>query len=171
MAVPPDTQPTAPHAKLLLPEDAVDDARRRTWILVAMCTALVAVVASVSGLNVAQQDLAVHLGASQGELLWIINGYTIALAALLLPIGAVGDRWGLQVGAGQRPGALLRREHRVVAGHIGRDAHRLPGRCRHRRRDDHAGDVVGHHLPFPPTNVTGRSASGRGSRAPVASSA
>lgn len=94
MAVPPDTQPTAPHAKLLLPEDAVDDARRRTWILVAMCTALVAVVASVSGLNVAQQDLAVHLGASQGELLWIINGYTIALAALLLPIGAVGDRWG-----------------------------------------------------------------------------
>ncbi len=83
-----------PHATVLLPEDTVDDARRRTWILVAMCTALIAVVASVSGLNVAQQDLAVHLGASQSQLLWIINGYTIALAALLLPIGAVGDRWG-----------------------------------------------------------------------------
>jgi EmrB/QacA subfamily drug resistance transporter len=59
-----------------------------------MCTALVAVVASVSGLNVAQQDLAVDLGASQSTLLWIINGYTIALAALLLPVGAIGDRFG-----------------------------------------------------------------------------
>jgi len=59
-----------------------------------MCTALVAVVASVSGLNVAQQDLAVDLGASQSTLLWIINGYTLALAALLMPIGAIGDRFG-----------------------------------------------------------------------------
>ncbi len=83
---------TAPH--LLEPEDAVADPRRRTLILVAMCTALVAVVASVSGLNVAQQDLAVELGATQSQLLWVINGYTIALASLLLPIGAVGDRWG-----------------------------------------------------------------------------
>lgn len=59
-----------------------------------MCGALIAVVASVSGLNVAQQDLALDLGASQNQLLWVINGYTMALAALLLPIGAIGDRWG-----------------------------------------------------------------------------
>ena len=26
--------------------------------------------------------------------MWIINGYTLALAALLMPIGAIGDRWG-----------------------------------------------------------------------------
>jgi EmrB/QacA subfamily drug resistance transporter len=63
-------------------------------ILVAACTALVAVVASVSGLNVAQAQLASDLGATQSDLLWIINAYTIALAALLLPIGAIGDRWG-----------------------------------------------------------------------------
>ena len=59
-----------------------------------MCVALVAVVASVSGLNVAQQALAQDLGATQSQLLWIINGYTLALAALLLPVGAIGDRWG-----------------------------------------------------------------------------
>jgi EmrB/QacA subfamily drug resistance transporter len=70
------------------------DPRRRRMILVAMCVALVAVIASVSGLNVAQQDLAVDLGTSQNMLLWIINGYTLVLAALLLPIGAIGDRWG-----------------------------------------------------------------------------
>ena len=70
------------------------DARRRLLILAAMCVALVAVVASVSGLNVAQQALAADLDASQSQLLWIINGYTLALAALLMPVGAIGDRWG-----------------------------------------------------------------------------
>src|SRR3954452_17927487 len=70
------------------------EARRRTWVLVAVCTGLIAVVASVSGLNVAQGQLAVDLGATQSQLLWVINGYTIALAALLLPMGAIGDRWG-----------------------------------------------------------------------------
>jgi len=74
--------------------DHIPDARQRRLILIAMCTALVAVVASVSGLNVAQQQLATELGATQSQLLWMINGYTIALAALLLPIGAIGDRWG-----------------------------------------------------------------------------
>jgi EmrB/QacA subfamily drug resistance transporter len=72
----------------------VTDRRRQRRILIAMCTALIAVVASVSGLNVAQQDLALDLGASQSQLLWVINGYTMALAALLLPVGAIGDRWG-----------------------------------------------------------------------------
>ena len=67
---------------------------RRQMILIAMCTALIAVIASVSGLNVAQQQLAADLGATQSQLLWVINGYTIALAALLLPVGAIGDRWG-----------------------------------------------------------------------------
>jgi EmrB/QacA subfamily drug resistance transporter len=72
----------------------VDDPNRRRNILIAMILALIAVVASVSGLNVAQQQLAIDLGASQSELLWIINGYTLALAALLMPVGAIGDRWG-----------------------------------------------------------------------------
>lgn len=68
--------------------------RRAVWILTAMCTSLIAVVASVSGLNVATEALAFDLGASQNQLLWVINGYTLALAALLLPIGSIGDRWG-----------------------------------------------------------------------------
>ena len=72
----------------------VESPGRRRLVLAAMCVALVAVIASVSGLNVAQQALAEGLGATQSELLWIINGYTVALAALLMPVGAVGDRWG-----------------------------------------------------------------------------
>jgi EmrB/QacA subfamily drug resistance transporter len=76
------------------PAGFVTDPRRQRLILIAMCLSLTAVIASVSSLNVAQQALAIDLGASQNQLLWIINGYTMALAALLLPIGALGDRWG-----------------------------------------------------------------------------
>ncbi len=41
-----------------------------------------------------QLDLAVAVDASQSTILWIINIYTLSLAALLLPLGAIGDRWG-----------------------------------------------------------------------------
>jgi len=74
--------------------EIITDTRQQTLILIAMCGALAAVIASVSGLNVAQQELAQELGASQSALLWIINGYTLALASLLMPVGAIGDRWG-----------------------------------------------------------------------------
>ncbi|MCU1503422.1 MAG: putative drug resistance transporter [Ilumatobacteraceae bacterium] len=70
------------------------DKRAQRNIMIAMITALVAVLAAMSGLNVAQQQMAVGLGASQGDVLWIINAYTVALAALLLPVGAIGDRYG-----------------------------------------------------------------------------
>ncbi|MFK4594699.1 MFS transporter [Streptomyces pristinaespiralis] len=76
------------------PVEGVPDALRRRTILIAVCVALMAVIASVSGLNVAQPDLAVAFGASQSTILWIINIYTLGLAALLLPLGALGDRWG-----------------------------------------------------------------------------
>jgi EmrB/QacA subfamily drug resistance transporter len=72
----------------------IENPRQRRAILLAVCIALMAVVASVSGLNVAQPQLALTFNASQSEVLWMINTYTITLAALLLPLGAVGDRWG-----------------------------------------------------------------------------
>ncbi|MFG2569303.1 MFS transporter [Streptomyces sp. NPDC048567] len=70
------------------------DARQLRAILVTVSIALMAVIASVSGLNVAQTHMAVEWGASQTTVLWIINIYTLALAALLLPLGAIGDRLG-----------------------------------------------------------------------------
>src|SRR5258708_2777660 len=67
---------------------------RRRGVLIAMCLSLVLVVASVSSLNLALPELAVNLGASSTSLTWIADGYTVALAALLLPLGALGDRLG-----------------------------------------------------------------------------
>ncbi|MEQ1699925.1 MAG: MFS transporter [Ilumatobacteraceae bacterium] len=86
----------SPHLPALHLEEApqATDKRTQRRIMIAMITALVAVIGAMSGLNVAQQEMAISLGASQGELLWIINAYTLALAALLLPVGAIGDRFG-----------------------------------------------------------------------------
>ncbi|MGW0953541.1 MFS transporter [Streptomyces sp. NPDC001212] len=74
--------------------EGAPDTRQLRAILIAVSIALMAVIASVSGLNVAQTHMAVEFGASQSTILWIINIYTLALAALLLPLGAIGDRLG-----------------------------------------------------------------------------
>jgi EmrB/QacA subfamily drug resistance transporter len=60
----------------------------------AMCLSLVLVVASVSAVNLALPDLAIDLHATNTDLTWIADAYTVALAALVLPIGALGDRLG-----------------------------------------------------------------------------
>lgn len=52
------------------------------------------VVANVSVLNVALPELSLELGASQAQGQWMIDVYAVVLAALLLPIGAIGDRFG-----------------------------------------------------------------------------
>jgi EmrB/QacA subfamily drug resistance transporter len=68
--------------------------RRRTAVLVTMLLALVLVVAGVSMMAVAVPSLTAALGASPSQVQWIVDGYTVALAALLLPAGAFGDRFG-----------------------------------------------------------------------------
>ncbi|CAM5328001.1 MFS transporter OS=Streptomyces antimycoticus OX=68175 GN=SSPO_096460 PE=4 SV=1 [Streptomyces antimycoticus] len=74
--------------------------------------------------------MAVEWGVSQTTILWIINIYTLALAALLLPLGAIGDRLGRKpmlitglsifgaasVVAGLAPSAAVMIGARVAAG-------------------------------------------------------
>ncbi|MFF3350399.1 MFS transporter [Streptomyces sp. NPDC002779] len=74
--------------------EGLPDAHQLRTILITVSVALMAVIASVTGLNVAQTHMAVEFEASQSTVLWIINIYTLALAALLLPLGALGDRLG-----------------------------------------------------------------------------
>lgn len=68
--------------------------RARRAVLVAMCLALSIVVGSVAMLNVALRDIALELGSTQTQQLWIVDAYVLVLAALLLPAGALGDRYG-----------------------------------------------------------------------------
>lgn len=80
--------------ELSAPASAASERARRRYVLLSACTALMAVIASVTGLNVAQPSLARDLHATHGSVMWMINIYTITLASLLLPLGAAGDRRG-----------------------------------------------------------------------------
>ncbi len=77
----------------LLHEDPVVH-RRRWFLLGIMCLSLVMVVMSVAGLNVALPSLQRDLGAGASSLQWIVDSYALVFAALLLPAGALGDRFG-----------------------------------------------------------------------------
>ncbi|WP_084531859.1 MFS transporter [Nocardia miyunensis] len=58
------------------------------------CAAVGVVVASMAALYTALPPIAVATGANQTQSAWIIDGYTLALACLVLPAGALGDRYG-----------------------------------------------------------------------------
>ena len=66
----------------------------RRHVLVMMCFALATVVSAVSSLNVALPDLARATGATPTQLQWIVDAYALVFAGLLLPAGAIGDRFG-----------------------------------------------------------------------------
>jgi len=63
-------------------------------VTAVVCLALAAVVAAMASLNVALPGIARATHASQTQLAWIIDAYSLVFASLLLPAGAVGDRFG-----------------------------------------------------------------------------
>lgn len=68
--------------------------RRRTWTLTVACMGVALVVASMIALNTALGDIAVSTSATETQLTWVVDSYTLVLACLLLPAGAIGDRYG-----------------------------------------------------------------------------
>ncbi|MFI9272556.1 MFS transporter [Kitasatospora sp. NPDC052896] len=72
--------------------------RRRWAILGTLVLALLVVVLDSSILNVAMKTIStpapVGLGASQSDLEWAINAYTLVFAGLLFTSGLLGDRFG-----------------------------------------------------------------------------
>lgn len=75
---------------------------RRWWILVVLCLSLVVITLDNTILNVALPTLVEELHATNSQLQWIVDGYTLVFAGLLLTAGSLGDRLGrkgaLQIG-------------------------------------------------------------------------
>ena len=65
-----------------------------TIITAVVCIALGAVAAAMASLNVAIPNIVRATHASQVQLEWIIDAYLLVFAVLLLPAGAIGDRYG-----------------------------------------------------------------------------
>ncbi len=68
--------------------------RRRLAVLVTVCLAVFAINLDTTIVNVALPDLARQLGATTRNLQWIVDGYNLAFAALVLTAGSIGDRFG-----------------------------------------------------------------------------
>jgi EmrB/QacA subfamily drug resistance transporter len=81
----------------------MDEARiheRRWWALAVLCASLLVITLDNTILNVAIPDLIEDLGATTSQMQWIVDGYTLVFAGLLLTFGSLGDRFG-------RKGALM----------------------------------------------------------------
>ncbi|WP_024804529.1 MFS transporter [Nocardia sp. BMG51109] len=67
---------------------------RLRWVVLVACSAVALVIASMAALYTALPEIASETGATQAQLTWVVDGYTLALACLVLPAGALGDRFG-----------------------------------------------------------------------------
>jgi MFS family permease len=87
-------------------DGAIDETiyARRWAILGVLVLSLVLVVAAVSSVNTAIPSIRAQLLPTDSQLLWIVDLYAVVFAGLLLPAGALGDKFGrrgaLQLGLG-----------------------------------------------------------------------
>ncbi|MFJ4465891.1 MFS transporter [Streptomyces sp. NPDC089424] len=97
---------------------------RRWWALLVLCLSLLIVVMANTSLIVAAPDMTWDLDLSSSDLQWVIDGYTVPYAALMLVLGAIGDKYSrrgaLVVGlllfaAGAVTGSLVDRTGLVIA--------------------------------------------------------
>jgi EmrB/QacA subfamily drug resistance transporter len=75
--------------------------RHRGAVLATVCLAAFAINLDTTIVNVALPDLGRQLAASTRDLQWIVDGYNLAFAALVLTAGSLGDRFG------RRPALLV----------------------------------------------------------------
>ncbi|MER7480057.1 DHA2 family efflux MFS transporter permease subunit [Streptomyces sp. NPDC126510] len=73
---------------------------RRWWALLVLCLSLLIIVMANTALTVAAPAMTEDLGLSSADLQWVIDGYTVPYAALMLLLGAIGDKYS-------RRGALV----------------------------------------------------------------
>jgi MFS transporter, DHA2 family, multidrug resistance protein len=88
-----EASPSAVSDSSLGPRD-VKRSARRWWALVAIAASVLVVGLDLTVLNLALPTMSVSLHASTSDLQWITDSYSLVLAALILPAGLLGDRYG-----------------------------------------------------------------------------
>src|SRR5262249_41822471 len=66
----------------------------RWWMLGGTCLSVVVVALDLTILNIALPSISAELHASTRDLQWIVDAYSLAFAAVMLPAGLAGDRLG-----------------------------------------------------------------------------
>jgi EmrB/QacA subfamily drug resistance transporter len=88
---------------MTLSQRVQEHAFRRRWLILAvLCFSLLVIVLDNSILNVAIPTLIDQLHATNSQVQWMVDSYTLVFAGLLLSMGALGDKYGrrgaLQIG-------------------------------------------------------------------------
>src|SRR5258707_14523460 len=73
------------------------------WTLGAVCVATFMLLLDITVVNTALPSIARDLHASFNDLQWVIDAYTLALAAVVLTAGSLADRLGRRVVFRARP--------------------------------------------------------------------
>ena len=138
---------------------------RRWWTLAALSFALFMIMLDNTVVNVALPSIQRDLGIGVSELEWVVTGYALSFAVLMLTGGKLADMVGRRLHLPARPcglhpllAALRPRRHRRAADRRARPAGR-------RRGDDDARHALDHlgHVPAD-ASVEPRSGSGRACR-------
>jgi hypothetical protein len=114
----------------------------RFWLLTVAAVDVLLVISSMVALNAALPDIALQTAATQTQLTWVVDGYTLVLACLLLPAGATGRPIRAAGRTIARPCDLC---HRLACPDDIRqpgENHRVACGGGHRRRVHHARDAV-----------------------------
>jgi DHA2 family multidrug resistance protein-like MFS transporter len=86
---------SAPLTASVASQSTVVGAYPKRWTALAvLVVGLLVVILDNTILNVALKTIQEDLGASQNQLVWAINAYSLAFAALLFTWGVMGDRFG-----------------------------------------------------------------------------
>ncbi|MEU3251966.1 MFS transporter [Streptomyces sp. NPDC006997] len=110
-------------ATVIVPVEPGQDPRR-WWALAALVASTLVLGFDLTILNVALPTMAAQLGAGTDEQQWVADAYVVVFAALMLPAGLLGDRFGrrrmLVTGlavflAGSLLGVLAGNVHAVIA--------------------------------------------------------
>src|ERR671935_105703 len=67
---------------------------RKWWTLLAVCVATFMLLLDITVVNVALPDIQKDLDASLSSLQWVVDAYSLTLAAFLLTAGSLADRIG-----------------------------------------------------------------------------
>jgi EmrB/QacA subfamily drug resistance transporter len=67
---------------------------RKWWTLIAVCTGTFMLLLDITVVNVALPDIQRSLHSSFSDLQWVIDAYSLTLAAFMLTAGVVGDMFG-----------------------------------------------------------------------------
>ena len=67
------------------------------WTLAVVCAATAMLMLDIAVVNTALSDIAADLNTGLSGLQWVVDAYTLALAAVVLTAGSLADRFGRRV--------------------------------------------------------------------------